>query len=1274
MIINKKIKIEKPDLKIGYIPIICAAPLIYAHSHKIFEKNGLNVELVKPSGWSGIKDLLVYDHIDAAHMLSPMPIACNLGLDGKKAEICLSMIQNINGQALTLSKRHVGIKDVSEMKGFTFGIPYKFSMHYYLLCYYLAANGINPLKDVEIKEVAPPIMPYHLRKGSLDGYFTAEPYNQIAVYQGSGFIQILSNDIWSGHPCCSFTTSQRFIEKNPNTYSIMLKSILEAQLILHNATIEERWEIGKEISGPRHLNQKDYIPVAQALSGEFPNGLGQNFQIPNRIDFIPHPWKDYGVWMLTQMQRWSQLPGKVNYNAIIESVFNTDETIELAEALGFKSIKTPSFCGIESFSIKEPKEYLEELPFNSYRDKDRELMDFQLEGDIKEEISRLLSHTAKVSGGNLDDMIDINATGEIGQLQQMLNEVTLNMQFMKDYLNERYELIEQETEKRVQAEAKEKQSKVIQEQFNSIFSNMKDTIFVISDNFDIMFKNNVAHELFGTDLVGKKCYKVIKNLNQPCDKCPSMTFSKKKVCQVRFEQCISTPTIEDTRYFDIISTQIKNYGGKRATIEVMRDITDRRKLKEELKESEMNYKQISKELELIIDAIPGLVFYKDDKNNLIRVNKYFADAHKLSKKEMEGKNCFDLYPKDLAQKYLDDDLEVINSNVPKLNIVEPWETEKEKAWVNTSKIPYVDENNNVKSIIGVSLDITSRIEAENMIKKMNEQLEEKVEEKTKALTNSLEQLKTSEEKYRTMISNLDEGFYNVTLQGILLDHNKKFNEILGFDPSENLKGLPLPDFWQDSAEREPYKQELIKKGFIKNYEIKAKKKNGEKIAITTNSHIIYDNNGAPMRIEGTFIDRTKKYLLEQELKLQNQISNVFLTIPDNEIFNEILEIVLNEMKSKYGVFGYIDENGALVVPSMTRYIWDQCEVPEKTFIFPKEKWGNSIWPRAIGQKKILYSNEPSDLTPKGHIKIERNISAPIMFQGNVIGLFQVANKETNYDGSDIEKLKNIINQIAPILNTRLQRDFQESKRKIAEEELKMTLEDLKRSNTELEQFAYVASHDLQEPLRMVASFTQLLARRYQDKLDQDAKDFIQFAVDGATRMQKLIIDLLTFSRVGTRGQPFISTDTNIVLNNVLINLQTTIEETNATIIWDPLPVIIADESQMMQLFQNLISNAIKFHRKDINPEIHISAEVKEEEWVFFVRDNGIGIDHQFFDRLFIIFQRLHKKDEYGGTGIGLAVCKKIVQRHGGKIWVKSEPGKGSTFYFTIPKRKVEETP
>jgi len=233
-----------------------------------------------------------------------------------------------------------------------------------------------------------------------------------------------------------------------------------------------------------------------------------------------------------------------------------------------------------------------------------------------------------------------------------------------------------------------------------------------------------------------------------------------------------------------------------------------------------------------------------------------------------------------------------------------------------------------------------------------------------------------------------------------------------------------------------------------------------------------------------------------------------------------------------------------------------------------------------------------------------------------------------------------------------------------EGELDETIDKLYRSNTDLEQFAYIASHDLQEPLRMVNSYVKLLARRYQGKLDSDADEFIAFAVDGAVRMQGLINDLLTYSRVNTRGNELARIDSGKILTDVIQNLKLAIEEHKATITYDTLPTVSADGSQLGQLFQNLIGNAIKFHG-DAPPRVHIAAENQGDKWLFSVRDNGIGIPSEAYQRVFNIFQRLHTRAEYPGTGIGLAVCKKIVERHGGMIWLTSTEGSGTTFYFTL---------
>jgi PAS domain S-box-containing protein len=256
-----------------------------------------------------------------------------------------------------------------------------------------------------------------------------------------------------------------------------------------------------------------------------------------------------------------------------------------------------------------------------------------------------------------------------------------------------------------------------------------------------------------------------------------------------------------------------------------------------------------------------------------------------------------------------------------------------------------------------------------------------------------------------------------------------------------------------------------------------------------------------------------------------------------------------------------------------------------------------------------------------------------------------------------------------ILVTAAIRDITE--RNKSEEHLVKTIGELKRSNDELQQFAYVASHDLQEPLRMVASYTQLLAQRYKGRLDSDADEFIGYAVDGSNRMQGLIQDLLAYSRAGTNGKVLREISSENAFKGALANLRTTIGENGAIVTHDLLPAITTDDTQLTQVFQNLVGNAIKYRGAEV-PHVHVSAAKNGgNEWIFSVRDNGLGIDPQYFERIFVIFQRLHGREEFKGTGIGLAICKKVVERLGGRIWVESQLQKGSTFYFALPEKQVK---
>ncbi len=283
------------------------------------------------------------------------------------------------------------------------------------------------------------------------------------------------------------------------------------------------------------------------------------------------------------------------------------------------------------------------------------------------------------------------------------------------------------------------------------------------------------------------------------------------------------------------------------------------------------------------------------------------------------------------------------------------------------------------------------------------------------------------------------------------------------------------------------------------------------------------------------------------------------------------------------------------------------------------------------------------------------ITVPLLSMHETVAFLTVASKvESAYSEEDLQFLCLVGDQVAGAVATSL-----------LVTELQRTHDELKRSNADLEQFAYVASHDLQEPLRMVSSYVTLLERRYRGRLDADADDFIHFAVDGAERMRQLIQDLLAFSRVGTRGGELVPTESRAALTRALENLQVLIDETDARVIFDEMPEVNADPGQLELVFQNLIGNAIKYRGED-RPKVTVSAVAQEGHWLFGVRDNGIGFEQKFADRIFGVFQRLQTRSEYPGTGIGLAIVKKIVERHGGRIWADSQPGLGSTFWFTMP--------
>ena len=325
--------IEKPNIKVGFIPITCATPIIMSQPMGFFGRAGLNVDVVKTAGWAVIRDKTLNKEYDAAHMLSPMPLAITLGVGSRPIPYTMPAVENINGQAITLAMKHKDKRDPKQWKGFKFAVPFDYSMHNYLLRYLVAEHGLDPDKDIQIRAVPPQEMVANLRADNLDGFLAPDPVNQRAVYDGVGFIHMLSKEIWDGHPCCAFTASREFADTMPNTFRALLKAIIDATAYASKA--ENRKEIAAAIAPANYLNQPVTV-VEQVLTGTFADGLGKVQTVPDRIDFAPFPWHSMAVWILSQMKRWGQIKGEVDYRKIAEQVFLATDAAKTMQEMGLK--------------------------------------------------------------------------------------------------------------------------------------------------------------------------------------------------------------------------------------------------------------------------------------------------------------------------------------------------------------------------------------------------------------------------------------------------------------------------------------------------------------------------------------------------------------------------------------------------------------------------------------------------------------------------------------------------------------------------------------------------------------------------------------------------------------------------------------------------------------------------------------------------------------------------------------------------------------------------
>jgi nitrate/nitrite transport system substrate-binding protein len=357
--------LEKKDVSVGFIPITCGTPIIMAEPLGFYKKHGLNASVKRAAGWAMIRDWAVNKEVDAAHMLTPMPLAMTMGAGSMATPMYMPAVENINGQAITLHIKHKDVKSAADMKGFRFCVPFDYSMHNYLLRYFLAEGGVHPDKDVQIRVVPPPEMVANLKAGNVDGYLGPDPFNQRAVYENVGFIYKLSRDIWDRHPCCAFTVTQAYANQYPNTFMAMWRAIVDATHYASDPA--HRKEIAAAIAPTNYLNQPVTV-LEQVLTGTYADGLGAIKKEPNRIDFDPYPWHSMAIWIMTQMKRWGHLKGDVNYKSVAEQVYRAAGCDKIEKELGYKTHASTSMKHVimgKEFDPAKPEEYVKSFKINS---------------------------------------------------------------------------------------------------------------------------------------------------------------------------------------------------------------------------------------------------------------------------------------------------------------------------------------------------------------------------------------------------------------------------------------------------------------------------------------------------------------------------------------------------------------------------------------------------------------------------------------------------------------------------------------------------------------------------------------------------------------------------------------------------------------------------------------------------------------------------------------------------------------------------------------------
>lgn len=617
--------------------------------------------------------------------------------------------------------------------------------------------------------------------------------------------------------------------------------------------------------------------------------------------------------------------------------------------------------------------------------------------------------------------------------------------------------------------------------------------------------------------------------------------------------------------------------------------------------------------------------------NFIRVNEAYARGCQREIDSFPGRNHFELYPHAENESIF---REVVRDKKPYQAVAKPFSFPDHPEWGTTywdwNLVPILNGAGDVDFLVFSLNDVTAQKRIE-------------------------QELRTVSRYVRGLIEASLDPLVTISPEGRITDVNEATEAVTGV-PRDRLIGSEFSDYFAEPGLAMDGYRRVLSEGFVRDYPLTIRHVSGRTCDVLYNA-VVYRNEAG--EVQGVFAaarDVTERRRIERELDRYRAHLEELVQQRTNQ-----LEAANSQLQAVFDVVNVgmllIDENGVVQRVNHAVSRWTGRDLPAPGAGQPgdivgcayaiadpagcgkTEHCGACVLRRAF--TSVLQSGQPIH-----DIETETTLS----IDGKQIRLWM----EVSVDPLVLDGKRHVILAMSNI-----------TARKQAEEVLRRTSEELVRSNEELQQFAYVASHDLQEPLRVVTGYVQLLDRKYKSRLDSDADQFLHYIIDGVQRMQQLISDLLNYSRVGTRGATFRPINLQSVLDRVLANLKAVVEESGAVVASDPLPTVQGDETQLIQLFQNMIGNGIKFHG-DEPPRIQISSRRQDGCWEFTIRDNGIGIEKQYWEQIFVIFQRLHTRQKYSGTGIGLAICKRIVERHGGRIWLDSQPGQGTTFHFTLP--------